>query len=219
MLFKKNDKIVFAGDSITDCNRLRPAGEGDLPANPYGNGYVALTFAYLRSKYPDLRLRIINQGISGDRSIDLLRRYDDILALAPDWIIIMIGVNDVWRHFDCPDIKERHVSLTVYEKNLEEMIAKNKERNIGTILLSPFVIEANREDPLRRMLDEYREALHQLARKHDLHYVDIQAAYDGLLREITSYEISRDRVHPNIVGHMLIMRAFIEYIEAERREL
>ena len=28
MLFEKNDKLVFIGDSITDYERARPVGEG-----------------------------------------------------------------------------------------------------------------------------------------------------------------------------------------------
>lgn len=28
MLIGKNEKIVFIGDSVTDCGRVRPVGEG-----------------------------------------------------------------------------------------------------------------------------------------------------------------------------------------------
>ena len=214
MLFKKNETIIFIGDSITDCGRFKPAGEGCLPANPYGNGYVALSFAYLRAKYPHLHLRIINQGTDGDRSADILRRYSDIILYKPDWVIVMIGVNDVWRYFDCPEIKEIHVDCTAYRQNLESIIKQNKENDIKTIFLSPFIIETNPQDAMRQMLDVYRAAMHQLTQKYGLHYVDIQKSFDLLLQEITGYELSRDRIHPNIVGHMVILQTLIDYIES-----
>lgn len=52
MIFKKGQKIVFAGDSVTDDGRARPVGEGLWDA--LGNGYVKLidTF-FFRSIIPN----------------------------------------------------------------------------------------------------------------------------------------------------------------------
>jgi len=213
MLFKKHNIIVFAGDSVTDCGRVRPAGEGPFPTNPYGRGYAAFFAAYMHSCYPNLALRIINQGQDGDCSSALLARYNEIIRIKPNWMIIMIGINDVWRHFDCPYMREAHINCTAYMRNVEEIIIRNNQENIRTILLSPFIIEGNKSDPFRVMLGAYQDALAGLAEKYRLNYLDIQAGFDELLQSLTSYELSQDRIHPNATAHMKIMLMLAKYIE------
>ena len=66
-----------------------------------GDGYVHLINAYTTALLPQMELMIVNRGVSGDTVVDLKKRWkDDVLAFHPDWVTIMIGVNDVWRHFD-----------------------------------------------------------------------------------------------------------------------
>ena len=65
MIFKKGQKIVFAGDSVTDDGRARPVGEGLWDA--LGNGYVKLIDTFFSVDYPELYLRCVNMGISGTR--------------------------------------------------------------------------------------------------------------------------------------------------------
>jgi len=57
MLFNKNDKVLFIGDSITDCGRARPIGEGRESA--YGRGYVHFIQAMLTVTYPEKYIRIV----------------------------------------------------------------------------------------------------------------------------------------------------------------
>jgi len=98
MLFTKPTKLLFVGDSITDCGRDYQANGLDL-----GTGYVAQVQALLSAHHPDAQMCILNTGISGNRVTDLELRWDtDVLAHQPDWVVLMIGINDVWRHFDNP---------------------------------------------------------------------------------------------------------------------
>lgn len=87
MIFKKGQKIVFAGDSVTDDGRARPVGEGLWDA--LGNGYVKLIDTFFSVDYPELYLRCVNMGISGNTSRDLLKRWDtDVNALNPDYVVV-----------------------------------------------------------------------------------------------------------------------------------
>lgn len=107
MKLQKNDKLLFIGDSITDCGREHPVGEG---SSGLGHGYVAQVYALLRSIYPELMLRIQNVGNSGNTIRDLKQRWErDVIDLKPDWLTIMIGINDVWRQFDRPLSADSHV--------------------------------------------------------------------------------------------------------------
>ena len=82
--------ILFQGDSITDVGRSR---ENDADR---GHGYATLTAARLMLDHPG-EFSIINRGISGNRIVDLYSRIKiDFINLKPDYLSILIGVNDVW---------------------------------------------------------------------------------------------------------------------------
>ena len=72
MLFQDMDRIVFAGDSVTDMGSVNPVGEG-LFEN-LGHSYVRVIENLLAALYPEVHLRITNSGISGNTSRDLLAR-------------------------------------------------------------------------------------------------------------------------------------------------
>jgi len=110
MKIAPHSKLVFIGDSITDCERARPVGEGLFGA--LGKGYVSLVEGLLYAIHPESAVRIVNMGTSGHTVLDLKARWQtDVIALKPDWLVVMIGVNDVWRQFDLPRQTEIHVSI------------------------------------------------------------------------------------------------------------
>jgi len=86
---KDGETIVFAGDSITDCGR-----RGEYA--PLGNGYVHMFNCLILAKYPERRIRVVNVGIGGNTVLDLRNRWeDDVLSLEPDWVSVLIGINDL----------------------------------------------------------------------------------------------------------------------------
>ena len=201
------------GDSITDCNRARPIAEA-ASWDSLGTGYVSLVNAFLTATTPQARIRVINMGIGGNTVADLAARWSsDVLDLKPDWLSVMIGVNDVWRQFDQRLQTETHVSVDQYGKTLETLIRTTRPQLKGLVLMTPFFIEPNRADPLRKMLDEYGAVVRQLAGRHQAIFVDTQAAFDNILTELHPMAMAADRVHPNLTGHMLLARAFLNVID------
>ena len=86
----KKLKILFQGDSITEDNRLHTK-------SGLGLGYVQFAAMMLSKKYPAVEFEFVNRGIVGNQTADLLARVDeDIVAVDPDVISILIGANDVW---------------------------------------------------------------------------------------------------------------------------
>jgi lysophospholipase L1-like esterase len=206
-----NAKLLMIGDSITDAERARPVGEGLFGA--IGKGYVAQVDALLGSAYANRQIRVVNMGSSGNTVRDLKARWQqDVIAQNPDWLSVMIGINDVWRQFDLPRQKEIHVPPDEYERTLDELVAQTKPRLKGLVLMTPFHIEALREDAMRARMDAYGAAVKRLAQKHGLLVVDMQAAYDRVLKHVHSAALAWDRVHPNHIGHMLMARAFLDAV-------
>jgi acyl-CoA thioesterase I len=130
---KKNAAILFQGDSITDCG----CREGNILG--LGRGYVYIAASLLLAKFPQLKLTIVNKGISGNRVQDLAGRWDrDCLAIKPDVLSIMIGINDTWRAFDSNDPTATDTYYSAYHSILKK--TRDKLGDIPIILCEPFLL-------------------------------------------------------------------------------
>ena len=149
-------------------------------------------------------------GCSGNTVRDLQARWQtDVLDLQPDWLSVMIGINDVWRRFDSPWQSEWHVPLAEYAQTLETLVASTRPQVKGMVLLTPYMVEPNRADPMRSMMDEYGAVVQQIAARHDAICVDTQAAFDLVLAQLHPMALAWDRIHPTLTGHMVLARAFL----------
>ncbi|SDO30303.1 Lysophospholipase L1 [Paenibacillus sp. yr247] len=212
MKLEKNTKLVMIGDSVTDCERTKPVGEGLFGA--IGKGYVSIVDGLLNASYPELQIRTVNMGNSGNTVLDLKARWQtDVLDLKPDWLSIMIGINDVWRHFDLPLQKEIQVGSETYEKTLRELVTQTRSHVKGIVLMSPFYIEPNPQDAMRSKMDQYGEVVKKIAEETGSIFVDTQAAFEPVLQVYYPAYLAWDRVHPNHVGHTVLANAFLKAID------
>lgn len=212
MIFENGDRIVFAGDSVTDMGSTNPVGEGLF--DNVGRSYVRVVENMLVSWYPELNIRVTNSGISGNTSRDLLERFDrDVVSLNPDWVSICIGINDVWRQFDCPAMPDTHVLPDEYKANMEKMILSVKDKVKGIFILTPYYMEPNREDKMRARMDEYVAICKELADKYNCIFVDFQKMYENFCKIRHSSCIAWDRIHPNQMGATLMAKEFFKKCE------
>ena len=215
MIFDRGDKILFIGDSISDYSRAKPVGEGLF--NAWGTSYVACVGALLGCMYPEEHLRVVNMGIDGNQCRDLEKRWQtDVMDQHPDWVSVLIGINDVWRQFDTPEIREGHVSPEAYEACYDGLIARTLPRVKGMVLMTPYFMEPNRSDPMRARMDEYGAIVKKLAAKYGLVCVDLQAGWDKLFEHMHPCSIAWDRIHPNQTGCMYIAKQFLAATGFER---
>ena len=203
LVFRPGQRLVFIGDSITDAGRRQPGTQ------PYGNGYVHLARAFLVARYPALGLDITNQGIGGNTVRDLDQRWEqDVVALRPDWLSVKIGINDVWR-----TVAGRHkeaVPLEEYVATYERLLARARDATgARLILMEPYVIEADRADRFRALIDQYLPVVHRLAEQFGAILIRTQAAFDEALLAQPAAYWAEDRVHPNAPGHAVIARAWL----------
>ena len=215
MLFEKGQTILFIGDSMSDYERARPVGEGLF--NAWGRSYVADVGSLLGCMYPELALRIINMGISGNQARDLEARWEtDVMAHRPDWVSVLIGINDVWRQFDSPTMPETHVSPEDFEATYTRLIERTLPHVQGMILMTPYFMEPNRQDSMRVRMDEYGAIVHHLAQRYHLTCVDLQEGWDRLFAHMHPCSIAWDRIHPNQTGCMYIAKQFLKAVGADR---
>ena len=208
---ESGSKLLFIGDSITDAGRARPVGEGLFGA--HGTGYVNVIAGLLSAIYADQKIRVVNQGQSGDTVLDLKNRWEsDVVAQNPDWLCVMIGINDVWRQMDLPLHTEMHVHLPQYEQILDELVTSTKPNLKGLVMMTPFYIEPLKQDEMRFKMDGYGQAVRHIAARHGAIFVDTQAAFDHVLKSWYPAAIAWDRVHPNQIGTTVLAKAFLDAI-------
>ncbi|MDI9468752.1 MAG: SGNH/GDSL hydrolase family protein [Bacillota bacterium] len=214
MILKHQEILLFTGDSVTDCGRGRPHGYG---LGGLGEGYPRLIYSLLQLAYTDRDIAVVNTGISGDTTAHILARMDeDILAIKPHVLSIMIGINDVWRHYDTPALGGIHIDVDQYRRNYTEII----ERSLAMpqlrrmLLLTPFFLDQSAQDPMRRQTEAYADVVRELARQDErLCLVDIAAAFDKLTAQRHYMQLASDRVHPNPTAHLFIAQEVMAALE------
>ncbi len=212
MKITANSKLLFIGDSITSSVRNFDAG-GEGGDDAFGSGYVRMVKSHLEAFYPERRIRTVNMGIGGNTVRHLAARWEnDVLNRTPDWLSVMIGINDVWRQFDAPLRTELHVLPEEYRDTYRSLLERVRGSLRGLVICSPYVIDDDPADPMRARMDEYREISRELATEFDAIYVDTQAPFLSHLRHYHSNALCWDRIHPNSTGHMLIARAWLNAI-------
>lgn len=207
-----NSTLIMIGDSITEWGRETPIREDTLES--LGSGYVHFVHCLIAAADPSLRLQILNMGVGGNTVRDLAARWEnDVMAQTPDWLSIMIGINDVWQQIDTAVPKDQKISVEEFSGTLGRLIATIRPRLQGLVLMTPYYIEPDRTDPMRAMMDRFGEEVRRLAVKFQAEFVDTQAAMDLALREYSPAELAADRVHVNDVGHMILARAFLKAVD------
>jgi len=201
----RDDVVVFQGDSITDAGRDRTD-----PQN-LGIGYALLTTAALRAELSDLNINCFNRGVSGDRTKDLLSRWDqDCLELKPTVLSIMIGINNVWRRYDQGDPTSPEAFEAEYRSLLERARAKRVRE---VVMLEPFLLPyPNDRQQMRDDLDPKLAVCRKLAREFDAHYVPLDGLFAAASIRAPEGYWAADGIHPSPAGHSLISSAWLELL-------
>ena len=205
-------KILFQGDSITDCYRPR---EDD---RYLGAGYPELVSGEMQYKYGG-EYAFVNRGISGNRVTDLFARIkSDIINLKPDYVSILIGVNDIWHRYNTPPVKTTDAQLALnYRCILEEL---KRSTNAKIVMIAPYVLDNETKDYLRPDLARILPVIEELAAEFADVYIPLNRIFDEALKtQPAPLYYSDDGVHPNQNGAEFIGKAYAEAVEPLIKEL
>ncbi len=202
MHLQAGDRILFQGDSITDCGRMGASA-------PWGDGYVAMLAGRMRVERPEQRLEVLNRGVSGDRTVELAARWrPDCLDLKPQALSIMIGVNDCWRKL-AEWAGQTWVQPDAYRANLERLCDQALAGGVRTlVLVSPTSIAPANDDPMNRLLGEYADAAKAIAQARRALWVDARAPLMAARQQQPEVPWTPDGCHPSIAGHAVIAAAW-----------
>ena len=200
-----NDHILFQGDSITDADRGTPPG--------LGAGYVAMVRGMLSALRPEMNFRITNLGNGGDRTAELLARWQtDCLDLKPDVLSIKIGVNDVWR-LKSEWNGQKHIPLPEFRANYVRLLEQVKAAGIRQlVLISPTTITHENRSRYNDLLGEYAAATRELAKQFNGIYVPAREALLAAREALPDVAWTADGCHPTAAGHALIATAWLKAV-------
>jgi lysophospholipase L1-like esterase len=204
---KPRQTIVFTGDSITDCGRRDSAA-------PLGNGYVKTICDLIVARYPAHQLRTINTGISGHTVRDLSNRWtDDVIRHRPDWLSIMIGINDVHRWLaKGPDSVSAKQYAELYDGILKRI---KKETKAQIILIDPFYLSNDTRSgqwrsTVLKSLAPYIRTVGAMAKKYKTRHVRLHDVFQRLLKTYPADQFCPEPVHPNPAGHTAMAEAWLK---------
>lgn len=210
-------RILFQGDSITDAGRSREPGKD----HSLGAGYATRVAGKLALDYPG-EYEFLNRGVGGERIVDIYARIKaDIINLKPDYMSMMVGVNDCYRDIN---VKQNNgVSAEKYEMIYDMMISEIKEAlpDIKIMLIEPYLMidawaptNENGESlygAWRAEVEKRGQAAKRIAQKHNLVFLPLQEKIDKLVQiQPTSYW-SGDGVHPYYGLNEFISREWVKY--------
>lgn len=208
-------RILFQGDSITDCGRNREDFYG------LGNGYPLLIKAALGAECPG-EYEFINRGIGGNRVVDLYARIKiDFINLKPDYASIYIGVNDTWHEI----ARENGVDTAKFEKIYTMLIDEVQAAcpGIKLMIIAPFVLEGSATCNTEEIPDRWQrfqvdvaekaEVSRKLAEKYGLPLLELQPVFDEACKSAPADYWTRDGVHPTPCGHELIKQLWLDAFE------
>lgn len=169
-----NISVVCLGDSITW-------------GFPFGPEY-----SWVQMLSDTVPGKFINQGINGNTTSDMLRRFDRaVISNNPTHVIIMGGINDVF----CQESYDR---ITL---NLQTMAEKARAADIKVIMGTPTGVD----DPhIEILLSRIRRWIRDYGRENSIKVIDFADAFFDNSGNVKSELLLADGGHPTKQGYEAI---------------
>ncbi len=197
-------KIVFFGDSITD------SGRNKLDPDDLGVGYVKIAAGKLRLLYPDTEFRFLNRGVGGDRTAELLERVQrDVVDEKPDYVVLEVGINDVWCRFS----RGEEVTPETFRSNYLSLVETILATGAKLFLIQPYVLKMADKQRFRPYLERFNEIIYEIAREKDIVLVPVDEIFMGVTQDIDPAQFSADGVHPTHRGCRYIADLLIKELK------
>lgn len=212
MKLKKEDRILFIGDSVTDAGRNR------VDSDDLGLGFSNMIDYYLRANYPEFNFKVMNRGIGGDQIHHLEDRWQiDCLNLNPNVVTILVGINDTWHYEKSATFgtTERKKEFEISYRNLLNSLLMTDVRQV--ILMEPFLLPFTGEKNFwRKDLNDKIDIVNQLAIEFSLPIIHLDKMLNSMAKENGCELYTRsDGVHPTSVGHYEISKAWLTLVDME----
>ena len=192
-------RIVALGDSTTAGT---PGFQSPLEAPPEGRGDVRSQYSWwLMRARPDWK--VLNRGVNGERSDEIAARFArDVLSAAPDALVVVAGVNDIYQGRPAEAVIEQ--LRRIYDEALRRSIPVIA----GTIL--PYDTATPEQNARMRQVNEW--VRQRAERSAAMSFADTRAAVAAPSDPDRLVE-SPDGLHPSVDGYRRMADALLPAID------
>lgn len=205
---RKDSRIVFIGDSITDVKFNSRFRFKFRVKNIYATQLKKKFRKYSKKINVDIK------GIASNRTYHVYDRLTkDCINLKPDIVIMLIGVNDAWENYGPENYPPL---LRPMEPHIREIFRRLRAElpDAQILYIMPFLIDAVEEKfPFHKILDEYRELLKAVALEHGATVIDMQEVFNDAQKTTAPKDLAIDGIHPTNLGHSIMAEAIEKMIE------
>ena len=202
MIIEPDAKVVFFGDSITHWYGTEEV---------LGLGYCGMVGRALERVPKTTQVTAFNRGISGNKVADLKARVeDDVLSLKPNWVSMLVGINDV------RGAAKMNTSLTDFEADYRYLMDLFQEKVGNIIIMSPFLCGGGSLG--NKDLDDFKakhQIVAQIADNYNCVYIDLDEAFRELTSKIDPKLLTKDGVHPTQMGAGFIADLWWKTVEGQ----
>lgn len=199
------DKLLFIGDSITDAGRDRSIS-GPNQEKGLGKGFVKQIADELLGSDKFANVQIYNRGYVGYVTEDLNGLFEvDDLAISPNVISILIGVNDL----------RRNNSPLYYYNFYKDLISKIRQQLPATkiVLCEPFILSnVDNYETMQANLHEYRKVIRTLARDFKTTFIPYNEYFWAETKTTSIPDLLIDGIHPTEKGIDLLKKMWLSWL-------
>jgi lysophospholipase L1-like esterase len=203
--------ILFQGDSITDGGRWK----GNDWNHIMGQGYAFIIASKIGYKHPAQKYLFVNRGVSGNKVPDLTARWEeDAIAIKPDLLSILIGVNDIMTAVGDNSL----FSSETYAEEYRNLLKKTMEQlpNARLVIGEPFLLPVGRYKEKWGIyveeLEPWQKIARQLSQEFNAAFVPYQELFLAAAKKAGAETWLWDGVHPMPAGHELMAEAWIKVV-------
>lgn len=182
--YDKNDNFVFLGDSITDFYPLEEMFGKDVP--------------------------LVNSGIAGYKTDDLLDRLEDMVyRFNPSKVFILIGTNDLKYSEDTSE-----KTINNIKKIINDIKKNRKKTKIYVQSIYPVNRSMKNDIVESRYNDEITDTNNEIkafCKEENITYIDLDDTLKDNNNELKE-EYTYDGLHPSTRGYVAITKKLIPYL-------
>ena len=147
---------------------------------------------------------ILNRGVIGDGTSDILNRLDDVIAMKPKKIFLLIGVNDLL-FLPLSTITEN------YEKIVNRLLLESPNTKLYLESVLPVHNDFRRNGMKNEDIDILNKNIEQIAQKRGQVFINLNEKFKNTEGGLNP-EYSLDGIHLNGKGYLLFKDIISPYI-------